>query len=160
MNLIISIDDFHNHNFFFLKPVKNQVFSVCEYSHLIYSDDHVTLNGVFLHLPFNTQRMEPYFNKLKCSLCLVSNVSLFNKVKEFEEKLLSALDIRGKGKEYTLYDSLMTGFIKVTSTSSSSEKKASPQHSSSSYVINYTLKIYGIWENEKKYGLTFKFLPF
>lgn len=48
MNLALDYNNYHVYNIFFYEPVKNTVMDDSKFIRIIYSDEHIILNGLYL----------------------------------------------------------------------------------------------------------------
>jgi hypothetical protein len=53
MNLVLDENNYNINNIFFYEPVKNTVMDDSKFIRIIYSDEHVILNGIYLKLDIN-----------------------------------------------------------------------------------------------------------
>jgi hypothetical protein len=146
MNVVIDIDEFEIENVFFQDSVKNTVMDDSNFIRTIYSTNLFTLNGIFLKIAINTLSVEKYFNKYKCSFDKVLNAAEVSKIVSIEECILNRINIKNKRATYKIYDQLECGNIKLFT--DSTDRRINNQ---------YILKISGIWETEREYGVTYKF---
>ena len=105
-----------------------------KYQHII--DNYITDN-VFI---------EKYYSKYKCAFNVETHKELIDKIRRLEESILRNSRILNKIPQFKIYEQIRNGNIKIFS--DSFEKTN----------CLFTLKISGIWENEKFYGVTYKFI--
>ena len=74
------------------------------------------------------------------------NKEIIQTISHIEEEILNKINIHNKTIKYNIRNQLKSGFIKIIN-----EKYTSS-------INNFILKISGIWETNKEYGLTFKFI--
>ena len=65
MNVVTTIDNYHINNVFFSDPIKNTVINDSDFVRIIYSNDEVVLNGVYLYVYLANISLESYYNKYK-----------------------------------------------------------------------------------------------
>jgi hypothetical protein len=76
---------------------------------------------------------------------VVDHKNIIDKIKLIEEQILDKLKLQNKTPQYTIYDQLKHGYIKM-------------HNEYNSPNMNFVLKISGIWESNTHYGVTFKFI--
>ena len=67
MNIAININDYNEENVYFNTPIKNTVIDNSDFIRTIYSNELITLNGIYLKIKFCFSHIERYFNKYKCN---------------------------------------------------------------------------------------------
>jgi hypothetical protein len=146
MNISNTIEQYNEDYIYFSEPIKNNIMTDSNFIRIIYSTPYFILNGIYLHITIDYQTVDKYFNKYKCTFDTTVYKELINKVKEIEETIIRKANICNKIPQYKIYEQLKSGFIKIFC---DNENK-----------INNTflLKISGIWETDKMYGLTYKFI--
>lgn len=144
MLLVKEINQFNNEHVFFSDPIKNNIINEADFTRILYSDDKMILNGVYLLINLNDISCEKYYNKYKCNFNINSHRDLIERIKTIEESILNKYKTH-KIPSYKIYDQLKSGYIKIF---------CDINNSSSSFI----LKISGIWLTETNYGLTYKFI--
>lgn len=144
MNVII--DDFDDKYLHFYSRVKNTVMDNSSFIRLGYSDPVVKINGVYVILKIKPLNVEKYFNKSKYFYNYSDNQQELQKIINLEEIILDKLNNK-LTKVYKLKEQLLMNYIRVFC--NNEESKIHPN--------KILVKISGIWETEKEYGLTFKF---
>lgn len=146
MNVIVNIKDVNINYVFFQDAVKNTVMDEGKFSRLLYSNSLFTLSGLFVAFHIKVLTTEKLFNKFKCLLDKTLNQSEIMQVSALEKELLYKasllLNLHGKSPVYRIGEQLNNGVMKV--------------FNDRSKLDMYVLKIYGIWETENEYGLTYK----
>jgi hypothetical protein len=145
MNLVKTIDQYDNKYVIFCEPIKNNVMNDGNFIRILYSNDIMSLNGIYLYINLHDITCEKYYNKFKCSFNISNYKELIEKLKFLEEDILKKYRSI-KTPSYKIYDQLKSGYIKIFSDIGNK--------SSCSFI----LKISGIWETANNYGLTYKFL--
>jgi hypothetical protein len=115
---------------------------------LIYSTEDLILNGLYILMNINISSKESYFKKMKYNFDLNNNRDLLNNIFRIEKEILNNYNHSNKIQKLNIYESLNTSSLKIY-----------PSSDSNKPPNNFILKISGVWENEKEYGLTFKILP-
>ena len=127
MNLVLEKEDYNSDYLFFYDPVKNTVMDDSYFIRIIYSNEDLILNGVYLKIELdkNTQyNVLNFLDQLEKQI-----LSKYNNMKIFSKKLREQLIFLLK-KNQPIDDK----------------------------IIQYSLKISGIWETNSTIGLTFKFM--
>jgi hypothetical protein len=145
MNLVKTIEQFDNNNIFFCEPIKNNIMNDGNFIRIIYSNNKVTLNGVFLLISLNNITVDKQFNKMKCFFNVDTYKKLINDIKIIEENILSKINIPNKIPQFKLYEQMNNGSIKFFC-------DTIPKINCS-----FILKISGVWETVNQFGLTYKF---
>lgn len=144
MNLVKTFRQFNENNIFFYEPIKNNILDEASFIKIIYSNNNVSLNGIYLLVNFKNIICEKYYNKYKINFNIKNNKKLIDDLKNIEEEILKKYNIN-KLPQFKLYELLNNGNIKILNEIKNDE-------------CNLVLKISGLWENSINYGLTFKFL--
>jgi hypothetical protein len=143
-NAIINLNQYNENCLFFCEPIKNNVMTEGEFSRIIYADTCVTMNSIFLKMPFNVTGVCKYYSKYKYTIELTNEI---NKIKQMEVNLVQKMNKHNKIPQHNIYDHLLGGCIKISDTP--------PTQLENTHII---LKISGIWETETECGITYKFI--
>lgn len=143
-NAIMNINQYNGNCIFFCEPIKNNVMSEGEFSRIIYASQHVTMNGIFLQIPFVVSSVSKYYSKYKYTIELTNELEL---IRALEVNILSKMNKHNKIPQYNIYDHLSSGCVKIASEIPTLDK--------SSVII---LKMSGVWETETECGITYKFI--
>ena len=143
MNIIQNINQYNPDNLHFCEPIKNTILNKGTFIRILYSTFYFSLNGIYLHILLDKLSVEKYYNKCKGCFNVSNHYVMINKIKTIEEHILNKYKLHSKIPQYKIYDQLCSGFIFCD--------KLEQNNS------NIILKISGIWENDKYYGLTYKF---
>ena len=99
----------------------------------------------------NNINIQKYFNKIKCIFENDVNVTEVKKILELEKNIMQHFaKFIGKKPEFIIEEQLKQGFIKIFTEKNIVYGKYRK--------INLILKISGLWVQNDKYGLTFRFL--
>ena len=63
MNIVVTHNQFNNKCIYFNEPIQNTVMDNSKFIKLIYSNENIMLNGIFLLLNLKTLNKETYFKK-------------------------------------------------------------------------------------------------
>lgn len=146
MNIVKRIDQFDDNNLFFCEPIKNNIITEGSFIRILYSTHNMVLNGIYLLLVFNDIICEKYYNKYKCSFNVNIHADAIDSLKKIEENILKKYTIQNKIPQYKIYEQLSNGNIKIFNDFGNKTNET------------FILKISGIWETAKNYGLTYKFI--
>jgi len=113
---------------------------------ILYTNPHITLNGIYLFIKLNDIVCEKYYNKYKCNFDVVNHSDIIDNLKVIEENILKKIDIKEKTPQFKIYEQIKNGNIKIFNDIGNK--------SSCSFI----LKISGIWETISNFGLTYKFV--
>ena len=150
MNIVKSIDQFKINNVYFGQEQKNNVINDSKFLRIFYSTEYFALNGVFIIINLKNVTVDNYFSKQKISFCVEENKHEINKIKIIEDNILNKISISNKSKSFDIFNQFEKGNIKVYSNSSNEYQKKN---------IKLIIKLSGIWDNNKAYGITYKFIP-
>ena len=153
MTVIINIQDFMIENTFFLETKKN-ILMDGNFTKIIYSDEIVTLNGIYLLFPIFNYNINRVINKkyIYFQINNNDNLQIIKELMTIENKILHYYKKNfncSKQPNYILSEQLRTGNIKIYKDVSLPNKNS---------VNNYIIKISGIWEDKSFFGITYKFI--
>ena len=148
MNIIKTINQYTIDNVFFGDQQKNTVIHDSNFMRLLYSGEYFTLNGIFILLEFKNINVEKYFNKYKCSFNVQENSHIIDCLQKIELGILKKLSLPNQSPSIQIGPQVTSGNIKMFSTTI-------PQKGN----LKVILKLSGIWDNNKEYGITYKFMP-
>ena len=135
MNIVSKLNEFNINNLFFNDPIENTVIENSIFVKIIYSEENVCLNGIYLFCTFNNLSYEKNYNKIIISwLDNDNNIVIENKITEIENNILQSYNSKKK-KNFGIKEYLKKRNIKIFS-----EKN--------NYVFNNNgliLKISGLW---------------
>ena len=144
MNISLNKEDFSIDNVYFYEPIKNSIIENSSFIRLIYSNELMAINGIYIKIDFDNVTKINDFSKQKITININDNAKIINYIKSIESEILQKINIQRKRKIYKISEQLMTGYIKHLI--------------DNKYANSFILKISGIWESENEYGLTFKFI--
>jgi len=132
MNIALSVKDLSIDDIFFLDPIKNIIINNSKFIRIIYSNNLLTLNGIYLICNID--------NKDK-----INNHGLLLYIQNLEDNILNKFS-KEKIKNYKIREYFNNNFINTNYTKGEEN------------YTKYILKISGIWDASNNIGLTFKFL--
>ncbi len=150
MNIVLTHNQFNSNNIYFNEPIQNTVMDNSRFIKLIYSNENIMLNGIFLLLNIKIINKETYFKKIKISYDISNSINkeILMNIYIIENNILLKYKSTKKPRSI-LYETLNSGVIKIFP---NIDKDINNSNSS------FILKISGIWEDDKEYGLTYKIL--
>tara|TARA_B100001094_G_scaffold308275_1_gene340740 strand:+ start:665 stop:1105 length:441 start_codon:yes stop_codon:yes gene_type:complete len=144
MLLSINIDQLYDNYIILCDPIKNTVIEDSKFIRIIFSNNMITTNGIYVNINLLDLKIEnSYNNKYKCSFDSHKNYNNLKNIYTIENMILSKFDTN-KIKSFKIRDSIDNGIIKI--------------FNENNRFKNIILKISGIWENDYEYGLTYKFI--
>ena len=179
MNIFtLPISEVSSENIYIMDPKKNILLDGT-FSKMIYVNSFFSMNGIYMNLPIHIQKIENsnYFTKppvnyvnnntnldtknktVPCSkktvyFSVIKHNDLLLYLESLEKQILEKyipLD-SNIPKIYTILQTLKAGYFRVFRDSFSNTETSSSSSSTNTFV----LKISGIWENAKGYGLSYK----
>ena len=148
MNICETIENFNINQIFYLDPIKNTVIDNSNFIRILYSNNLLTLNGIYILLDFKNLTFTNNNNRVKYSIDIIANKEIIDFIKDLEKNILDNSIIKDKIQCNKLSDLLSSGYIKNVSNSFCEAKNTN----------KFILKISGIWESDIEYGLTYKIL--
>jgi len=153
MYLSISTADFNPHHIIISERTRNNIMAGSDFHRLIYSNELVSTNGLFIHFKLKNINIEKYFNKLKCNFENNSiNNNTISGIKSVEKMILNKYrNIQNKSFSCRIQEQLQNGYMKLYG----SENTRFGRYD----TIHFLLKISGIWVSNQtnEIGLTFRF---
>jgi len=134
-------------NIIITDAMHNTVIENSNFMRVMYSEDDVAFNGLYINCDFSDSTIERYFQKYKCVFNQLSNKALVDRMARFESDILAAAAIPNKRRRHGLAAQLSSGFVKIFT-----DGERTPEDAT------MILKISGVWEAEEEYGITYKFL--
>ena len=151
MNIIIQPETLNPGNIYFHNAVNNTVMEDSTFIRIGYSNIDCILNGVYLDISLNINRVDKYFHKYKYMFDYIENMEYIDLLVNIEKMILHNINIPDVCPVYKLKDQFLHNSIRVF------ENIDSPSRSLIPGNYKFTLKISGIWVTDSEYGLTFKF---
>lgn len=150
MNIVLTHNQFNSNNIYFNEPIQNTVMDNSRFIKLIYSNENIMLNGIFLLLNIKIINKETYFKKIKISYDISNSINkeILMKIYKIEHNILLKYKSTKKPRSI-VYETLNSGVIKIFP---NIDKDLNNSNNS------FILKISGIWEDDNEYGLTYKIL--
>ena len=147
MQTYIVLKNYNIENIFFLSPQTNKVIQKSTYIKFIYSNELVSLNGVYFYINLPIKEINNKYNKYIISFDL-KNFELYDEIIKCEETILNKYST-DKLKVVNLKKQIESEKLSFYSNSSIN---------SSLQIIPLLFKISGIWETQKEIGLSYKII--
>jgi len=159
MNIVLNINNILNNNhfdrqkIFFLDKKRNMIMEG-EFTKILFSDELISLNGLFLDCPLYTQPIDKFQKKniIWFQPYHIENLNLIQHFCLLERELLEYYRDYTDTKKipsFILHNQLYSGNAKIFKNHINNEI-------SNSSEIKYMIKISGIWESEDRIGVTYK----
>ena len=146
--MAIPVNQYKSSNIFFGEPIKNTIIENSVFRRIIYSMPEISFNSINIFLIFKDITIRKFYNKWKC---IFNDISVRNSLINIESNILQKLRINNKNPVYSITQQIQNNMFKIFS------DKIVPGEFSNYTVV---LHISGIWESEKEYGITYKFVDF
>jgi hypothetical protein len=151
MNVVLDIADVDRRNLYYCEPVTNTVMDVSVFVRTGYTDELITMNGLYIHCPFCISKVDKYYQNYKFMFDYNQNMDLIDGLIKIERMIIQCHNVHNLIPVYKLRDQLLSLHIRVFENVECSTNTLEPGD------YNFTLKISGIWQNGDSCGLTFKF---
>jgi acyl CoA:acetate/3-ketoacid CoA transferase len=151
MNIAYSLEKINLQNVFFLDSKKNIIMDG-KFTKIIYSDSLISTSGISAAVPFRNTSIDKTSNRnlLKFSSTDLTNIRIATQLIDIERDIIDYyknLSQSNKTPVLTLRDHIKNGCIKIY------RESFNPKS-----VVRYVVKISGIWEDQYRVGLTYKFI--
>ena len=147
MQTYIVLNNYNIENIYFLSPQTNKILQKSKYIKFIYSNELISLNGVFFYITLPIKEINHKYNKYTITFNL-EEFKLYNDIFAFEESILNKYSTT-KIKAFSLKQQMKCGQFTFYSNFpiEPSIKK-----------LPLLLKISGIWETQYEIGLSYKII--
>lgn len=147
MLITLQNKDFNIKNISVLEKVPNTIITDSYFYKIMYEENEVSINGIYLYFTLNNIKAERVYNKIKFTFNLVKNKDTIYNLVQREKEIIDYIKdnniITSKTPIYHIRDILQGGTFKVFGEKCCTSK--------------FILKISGIWSNENQYGVSYKF---
>ena len=145
MQTYIVLNNYCIENIYFLSPQTNKILQKSKYIKFIYSNELISLNGIFYTIHIPIKHITNKYNKYKITFN-PEDIQKYNNIFKFEENILNKYS-KTKIKELNLKQLMEYGQCTFYSNF---------PIDLSIKTIPLLLKISGIWENQINIGLSYK----
>ena len=146
MNVILDTKYFNTKYIFFQKPITNTVIDKSKFIRILYSNELMILNGIYIIVNLKISNIQAFYNRYKYNFDASENKNIIDNIKYLENSILEHYECN-KIKKYKITEQLNNCNIKIYTDASINNIPS-----------NFILKISGIWESEHEYGITYKFI--
>lgn len=160
MQLVIPIENFNINNVFFNNPIPNTVLDGSLFVRVIYSDEFITFNGIYLGIRwkfnsssfilFNSDNSDELLDLDNDTKDFINEEKDINDLLVIEEKILNKFNIKNKTKVLQVPEQIKNIFNNL--------KKKYSQDNPNLKNLSFIFKCSGIWITDNSYGLTFKII--
>tara|TARA_B110001452_G_scaffold266824_1_gene274727 strand:- start:2866 stop:3387 length:522 start_codon:yes stop_codon:yes gene_type:complete len=150
-----NIIDMDFNNIIFCDPIKNSIIQHSFFYKLIYSNNFLSLNGVFAL--FNLRNIKINRDKIYFDY---NNKETIDKIINLEYQILKLLNTN-KNKVYKIKEILENNCFKFSNNDIVIDEINYAKNLNTNVKENnsfFIVKISGIWETKENYGVTFKFI--
>jgi hypothetical protein len=130
---------------YFNEPIQNNIINESRYIRILYSTPNIVFNGIHVLINLSIDNIERQYNKNILYYNIEKNTQAINNIKKIEKTILKKYNSM-KTPSYNLSELMDGGVIRLFT--DVTEKKK---------VMSIILKISGLWEDDKTYGVTYKF---
>jgi len=156
MIIVLNKDEFDFEKIEIRDIIPNSIIEDGYFNRIIYNDVLFSTNGIFIKLNFKILKIESYFNKFKLYFLKDKNIDIINYVLGLESDILSHQRFNDLTPVYRIKEQINNNLLKALYLNNSKITNTDVQKLDLSNM-NIILKISGIWSNDNKYGLTFRF---
>jgi hypothetical protein len=157
MNITLDISNFQLGYLYFLNPKQNIIMDGT-FSKIIYSNEYLSLNSIYLYMPLEIQSIDKTMNKniAKISNDSMKNTFLIQELIKIENRIIEYYkqthpNKSNKSVSMSLYKQLSFGVLRLY--------KEYPAHvQDKKNTLQFILKISGIWESQQEIGITYKII--
>tara|TARA_X000000368_G_C23057872_1_gene724912 strand:- start:749 stop:1252 length:504 start_codon:yes stop_codon:yes gene_type:complete len=146
-----KVEDINPNHIIICDPVKNSVMQHSNFYKIVYSNELLSLNG--LYILFNLNNINQ--NKEKILFQYLDNKITIDKIAIIEEYILKLID-SNKNKIYKITELLNNGYIKYCYNDYSINNIT--YNNFNNVNKSLILKISGLWETKENIGVTFKII--
>ena len=150
MNLLLKASQFDLSYIYFLDKKINIIMDGF-FTKICFSDEYISLNGVFLISPF-TNYHKQYYQKNFIQFDVNANREFINRLSTIEKQIIQYYTmfygITNKTPVFNLKTQLQNGYIKYYVEYYGSNKGS------------YYIKISGVWESQSEIGITYKIIEY
>lgn len=140
---------------YFSEPIQNSIIHDSFFIRINYSDNDVSLVGLIIPVKLSFVTISKSFNKNIITYDMYSNKETISNICNLETSILEKYNyfLNSTSKSNTL----KTPIYNLSNQLKSCSIKLFSDTTKNTQECNIMLKISGIWENVKEYGITFKF---
>lgn len=151
MNLLLTPNKYNINYVYYNDSIKNTVIDNSNFIKIMFSNNDLYLNGIYLLVELENVSLEKYYNKYKCIINEdnINNKNIFQFMYKLEHEILHKYN-NNKNKKLIITNQLKQNNIKLFIENKNIKETKYPK-------LQFCLKISGIWEKNDEIGLTYKF---
>lgn len=150
MLIAINSNDIDINKVKILEKQKNNIINNGYFYKILYYEKETTINGIYMYLTLKNVKIDNYFNKLKCVFNIKENETTIKNLVTLENSILNMIKPKCN-LVYSIKELIEEGTIKIFSNGYNNVDKNIEN-------INLILKVSGIWSENERCGLTFRFM--
>tara|TARA_Y100000996_G_C22226853_1_gene521949 strand:+ start:105 stop:563 length:459 start_codon:yes stop_codon:yes gene_type:complete len=150
MLIAINSNDIDINKVKILEKQKNNIINNGYFYKILYYEKEMTINGIYMYLTLKNVKIDNYFNKLKCIFNIKENETTIKILVTLENSILNMIKPK-YNLVYSIKELIEEGTIKIFSNGYNNVDKNIEN-------INLILKVSGIWSENERCGLTFRFM--
>ena len=157
-----KINEINKNNILLCDPIKNSLLQDSNFYKLLYSNQDVTINGIFILFELNNY----IIHKDKVTYNINENIDLINNITNIEHYLLDKIH-NYKKKNFKLQELFLNSSMKYSYSENyipNNNNENNNENNDKKNITNldnnklFILKLSGIWETKDNLGLTFKII--
>ena len=153
MYLTIPSNNFEINNVIISDKSKNNIIENSFFYRMYYSNNLVSMNGIYIKFNLYDLDIEEYYNKIKCNFSRYDerNKQIIKQLTNIEHDILKNYIQLTQNPVYTIREQLMNYYIKLF-------HKDTNRLMGRISRLSVILKVSGLWLTNKEHGLTFRFI--
>ena len=88
MYIYSPIESINEQSVYLLNPVKNRILKNSFFIKLLFSNENLTINGIYIDIGIIDSKIETTFNKHRCYFSVEKNINIIEKCKSVENMIL------------------------------------------------------------------------
>ena len=152
MFVVLNIENFKERNILLNEPVKNILRVGCNFIKIIYSDENMILNGIYVNITFNdVELIKKKGDLYKLKLNKDMNKEQLKSLIAVEQKILDMVN-----KDLTKSYNLRTELLKAKLIKLSGQISYDMGNYNN---MDFIIRIFGIWSDSLRCGLNYQIIP-
>ncbi len=160
MNVVIDYMNIMPEYIHFTDKKRNMIMAGGTFSKIVYSNEYVTLNGLYVYYPLFSSFPQTNKYTLQVDLSNTTNIKCIEMMCQLEEHIIHTYKILNeinKNSSFTLKTNLLNGTVKIHREESNIIAITNPHQR---IRADYILKISGVWETATTVGITYKIIQY
>ena len=92
MNISLNKEDFSIDNVYFNEPIRNSIIENSSFIRVIYSNELMAINGIYIKIDFDNVTKINDFSKQKITININDNLKIINYIKSIEIEILEKME--------------------------------------------------------------------